>query len=177
MRGKNDFISPNTIQQKEPNMTRNVIRAIEHVERVLEHVLDRSKLPKNETAKTKPPTIRGWRAPASDHSQYPEPKARTVFREKSNVSKLAVTARAVKVSIPLDPTAIGANGERVELVVNCDGQQYAQWCGKSVCNVARQIEGQRDYRMWSCRADEGDDGNARRCQVTGERTVRVEVGK
>src|SRR5262249_53929491 len=106
-------------------MPRDVNRAIEHVERVLEHVLDRSKSPKNETVKTKSPTIRGWRALASDHSQYAEPKVRAVFREKISMTKLVVTARAVKITIALDPTAINAlalpNQERAELVVSCDG--------------------------------------------------------
>jgi ribosomal protein L28 len=112
-------------------MTRDVNRAIEHVERVMARALDESgtKPPKKETPKTKSPTIRTWRAPANDHSQYPEPKARSVFREKIDVTKLAVTARAIKVTIPLDPAAVGAlplpNQERVELIVSCDGQQYA----------------------------------------------------
>jgi hypothetical protein len=75
-------------------MTRDINRALEHVERVMARALDESgtKLPKKETAKTKSPTIRAWQAPASDHSRYPEPKARSVFREKINVTKLSVTA-------------------------------------------------------------------------------------
>jgi ribosomal protein L28 len=81
-----------------------------------------------ETLKTKSPTIRTWRAPTSNHSQYPEPKARSVFREKINMTTLSVTARAMKVLVPLDPAAVGMlptpNQERVELVVSCDGQQY-----------------------------------------------------
>jgi hypothetical protein len=112
-------------------MTRDINRALEHVERVMARALDESsaKPPKKETPKTKSPTIRAWRAPASDHSQYPEPKVRSVFREKINVTKLSVTARAIKVSVPLDPAAIGmlplSDRERVELAVSCDGQQYA----------------------------------------------------
>ena len=43
--------------------------------------------------------------------------------------RLIVTARFLKVTIPLDPAAVGAlpipDGERVELAVNCDGQLYA----------------------------------------------------
>jgi len=112
-------------------MTRNLIRAIEHVERIMTRALDESsaRLPKKETPKTKSSTIRAWRAPAGNHSHYPEPKARSVFREKINVTKLAVTVRAIKVSIPLDPAAIGAlplpDQQRVELIVDCDGQRYA----------------------------------------------------
>jgi hypothetical protein len=87
-----------------------------------------TKSPKKETLKTKSPTVRVWRAPASDHSSYPEPKARSVFREKINMTKLSVTAHAMKVTVPLDPAAIGMlptpNQERVELVVSCDGQKY-----------------------------------------------------
>src|SRR5262249_41793455 len=125
------FISPNTTQQKEePNMARDVTRAIEHVERTLAYALDKSSVapPKKEALKAKPPTIRGWRAPASDHSQYAEPKARAVFREKSNMSKLTLSARAMKVTIAFDAAAICAlplpNGERVELTVSCEGQRY-----------------------------------------------------
>jgi hypothetical protein len=103
-------------------MTRDVHRAIEHVERTMAHALERTKPPKTETAKTKSPTIRAWRAPASN-SQYPEPKARS--QEKIPVAKLAITARAIKVLIPLDPAAIATlpapNQERVELVVGVDG--------------------------------------------------------
>jgi hypothetical protein len=148
-------------------MPRDINRALGQVERILEHVLDRSKPSKNETPKTKSPTIRAWRAPASDHLQYPEPKARSIFRENINVTKLSVTARAMKVSVPLDPAAVSTlplpNRERVELAVGCDGQWYItsistkslrkarrQWCGRRVCYVARQIEGPRNYRMWFC---------------------------
>jgi len=108
-------------------MTRDINRAIEHVERVLAHTLDKSSTKPPKAPKTKSPTIRGWRAPASDPSQYPE--ARPILREKSNVTKLSLTARAVKVTVPLDPVAVGAlplpNGERVELTVGCEGQRYA----------------------------------------------------
>ena len=112
-------------------MPRDVNRALEHVERAMARSLDESsaKPPKETTPKTRSPTIRAWRAPASNHSQYPEPKARSVFREKITMTKLAVTARAVKVTIPLDAIAVGTlplpNGERVELAVSCDGQRYA----------------------------------------------------
>jgi hypothetical protein len=111
-------------------MTRDINRALEHVERVMARALDESsaKLPKKETPKIKSPTIRAWRAPASNDAQYAEPKARSVFREKSSMTKLSVTARAVKVSIPLDATAIAIlpvpSQERVELVVDCDGARY-----------------------------------------------------
>src|SRR5262245_61215290 len=90
-------------------MTRDVNRALEHVERVMARALDESsaKPPKKETPKAKSPTIRVWRAPASDHSQYAEPKARSAFWEKINMTKLAVIARAIKVTILLDATAIG----------------------------------------------------------------------
>src|SRR5262249_31639208 len=51
-----------------------------------------------------------------------------VFGEKISMTKLVVTARAVKITIALDPTAINAlalpNQERAELVVSCDGVRY-----------------------------------------------------
>ena len=111
-------------------MPRDVNRALEHVERIMARALDESnaKLPKKETPKTKSPTIRAWRAPASNDSQYVEPKARVIFREKINMARLVVTARAMKVTIPLDATAIAMlpalSQERVELVVGCDGARY-----------------------------------------------------
>jgi hypothetical protein len=112
-------------------MTRDVTRALEHVERAMARALDESgaKLPKKEISRTRSPTIRAWRAPTSDHSHYPEPKARSVSREKISMTKLAVTVRAVKVLIPLDPAAIAMlpvpSQERVELAVSCDGLGYA----------------------------------------------------
>jgi len=112
-------------------MVRDLTRAIEHVERVMARALDesRAKPPKKGTPGAKSPTVRAWRAPASDHSHYPEPKAQSVFREKiNNMTKLAVTARAIKVTIVLDPTAITMlllpDQQRVELVVGCDGLRY-----------------------------------------------------
>jgi hypothetical protein len=128
-------------------MSRDVNRALEHVERVMARALEESSTnsSKKEAPKTKSPTIRAWRAPARDHFQYPEPKARSVFREKINMSKLSVTARAVKVTIPLDPTAVGMlptpNQERVELVVGCDGQRYtANISTKSLRKAKNTIE-------------------------------------
>src|SRR5262245_4650928 len=112
-------------------MTRDINRAIEQVERAMTRALDVSsaKPPKKETARTKPPTIRAWRAPAGNHSHYPEPKARSVFREKINMTKLSVTARVIKVTIPLDPAAIHTlplpDQQRIELIVGCDGQRYS----------------------------------------------------
>ena len=45
------------------------------------------------------------------------------------MTKLSVTARAVKVTIPLDPAAIDTlplpDQQRVELLVGCDGQRYS----------------------------------------------------
>ena len=112
-------------------MTRDLNRAIERVERAMTRALDVSsaKPPKKETARTKSPTIRAWRAPASNHFQYPEPKAQSVFREKTSMTKLSVTARAIKVSVPLDPAAVAMlpapDQDRVELTVGCEGQRYA----------------------------------------------------
>jgi len=109
-------------------MIRDINRALEHVERVMARALEKSSTKPPEAPKIKSPTIRGWRAPASNDSQYAEPKTRSVFRENSNVTKPAVTARAIKVTIPLDPAAVGAlplpNQERAELIVGCDGHQY-----------------------------------------------------
>jgi hypothetical protein len=45
------------------------------------------------------------------------------------MTKLSVTARTMKVTIPLDATAVGMlptpSQERVELAVGCDGLRYA----------------------------------------------------
>ena len=44
------------------------------------------------------------------------------------MTKLSVTARAMKVLVPLDPAAVGMlptpSQERVEFVVSCEGQRY-----------------------------------------------------
>jgi hypothetical protein len=112
-------------------MIRDINRALEHVERVMARALDESsaKPPKKEISRTRSPTIRAWRAPASNHFQPLEPKAQFVSREKISMTKLAVTARAVKVTIPLDAAAVGMlptpSQERVELAVGCDGLRYA----------------------------------------------------
>lgn len=45
------------------------------------------------------------------------------------MTKLSVTARAIKVSVPLDPAAVAMlpapDQDRVELTVGCEGQRYA----------------------------------------------------
>jgi hypothetical protein len=109
---------------------RDINRAIERVERAMAHALDRPEREKaGEKPKAKPPKIHTWRAPAGDTSQYAEATKRRVFWEKTSMTKLAVTARAINVSVPLDPAAIGAlplpDGERTDLAVNCDGKLYA----------------------------------------------------
>ena len=107
---------------------RDINRAIERIERAMERALDGPRQEKPRATKAKP-TIHVWRAPAGDNSLYVESKAQSVFQEKPRVSKLSVTARSIKVSVPLDPAAVGAlpipNQDRVELAVSCDGQLYA----------------------------------------------------
>jgi hypothetical protein len=102
--------------------------------------LDKPSVPKKETPKIKPPTIRAWHAPASNH---PEPKTQPVFREKINMTKLAVTARAIKVSAPLDPAVVGTlplpNQERIELAVSCDGLRYAATIATKSLRKAKNI--------------------------------------
>ena len=126
-------------------MSRDVIRALEYVERVMARALDEARLPKKETPKTKSPTIRAWQAPASNDSQYAEPKAQSVFREKIGMTKLSVTARAIKVSVPLDPAAVAMlpapDQDRVELAVGCDGLRYAASISAKSLRKAKSIIG------------------------------------
>jgi hypothetical protein len=108
----------------------DITRAIEHVERVMTRALDKplSGTAPRQTHEAKAPKVYAWRAPASDNSQY---AAQTVFKDKEKpiVTKLLVSARAVKVTIPLDPAVVGAlpvpDGARADLAVNCDGKLYS----------------------------------------------------
>jgi hypothetical protein len=110
---------------------RDITRAIEHVERIMARALDKppsgTAAASRQTHEAKAPKVYAWRAPASDNSQY---VAQTVFKDKEKpiVTKLSVSARAVKVTIPLDPAVVGAlpipDGARTDLAVNCDGKLY-----------------------------------------------------
>jgi hypothetical protein len=108
---------------------RDVNRVIEHIERTVTRNLDPPPARPPDPHRSRKPAIRAWRAPAGDDSRYVEPKPQSVFREKTSMTKLSVTARTVKVSVPLDPAVVGAlpipNQERVELAVSCDGRSYA----------------------------------------------------
>jgi hypothetical protein len=108
---------------------RDVNRVIEHIERTVTRNLDAPSARPPDLHRSRKPAIRAWRAPAGDSSQYAEAKKRSVFKEKTRMNTLSVTARAIKVSVPLDPAAVGAlsvpNQERVELTVSCDGRSYA----------------------------------------------------
>jgi hypothetical protein len=109
---------------------RDVNRIIEHLERTLTRGLDYKPARPPAPLRARKPNIRAWRAPAGDTSQYVEATKRRVFWEKNlnMTTRLTVTARSVKVSVPLDPAAVTAlpipDGERVELAVNCDGKLY-----------------------------------------------------
>jgi hypothetical protein len=107
---------------------RDVNRVIEHIERTVTRNLDAPPARPPDPHRSRKPAIRAWRAPTGNSSQYVEATKQRFFKEKASMTVLAVTVRAIKVSVPLDPAAIGAlllpDGERTDLAVNCDGKLY-----------------------------------------------------
>jgi hypothetical protein len=105
---------------------RDLNKSIAYVERGLLRGLDRkvASLPKGMVSK---PPIRAWRAPASAADVvYP---IEQVFRPKAKpMPQLTLTARALKVTVPLDPAEIAsmpASGqERIKLAIACEGKLY-----------------------------------------------------
>jgi hypothetical protein len=122
---------------------RDVNRVIEHIERTVTP-LDAPPARPPDPHRSRKPAILAWRAPAGDNSQYAEATKQRVFKEKTSMTVLAVTVRTIKVSVPLDPAAIGAlplpDGERTDLRINCDGKLYtANIATKSIRKVRTAI--------------------------------------
>src|SRR5262245_33232110 len=101
---------------------RDVFRAIAHVERAATRGLERPAVAPEKRPK---PSSRVWRAPATD-SHYPE----QAFKRKDKpMTKLAVAARALKVTAVLDAAVIATlptpEGQaRSHLAIACDGKTY-----------------------------------------------------
>jgi hypothetical protein len=112
---------------------RDLGKTIDYIERGLLRGLDRkpaSALPKGMVPKS---SIRAWRAPVS--ASEPKPVyLEQVFRPKDkpkdmSMARLTVTARALKVTVPLDAAevrALPASDEtRSQLAITCEGKIYA----------------------------------------------------
>src|SRR5262245_60378614 len=102
---------------------RDVFKAIARVEHAVTRGLER---PAAAPKKRPKPSSRVWRAPATD-TRYPE---QTFKRKDKLVTKLAVAARALKVTAVLDVAAVATlptpEGQaRSDLVITCDGRTYA----------------------------------------------------
>jgi hypothetical protein len=126
---------------------RDLTRAINHIERVMTRGLERTAPRERPYVPARSPTA--WRAPATDVA-YPEPKDKSVTR-------LTVTARAIKVTVPLDPAVIATlpapDGQaRSELAVNCDGKLYsASIATKSLRKVKATIAANGAENVFYCR--------------------------
>jgi hypothetical protein len=137
-----------------PNM-RDLYKSIDYIERGMSRGLDRRRatsssaspaLPKEMVAPKS--SIRGWRAPITSDVVYPEqvfrsknkpgdkPNAqlRDTSRETSSrdlsMTKLTLSARALKITVPLDAMEVrtlpdpGNQQARCQLAIACDGKIY-----------------------------------------------------
>jgi hypothetical protein len=126
---------------------RDLYKSIDYIERGMLRGLERrpasSALPKGMVAPK--PSIRAWRAPVTASNAkvvYPverifRPKdkptkntSRDTSRDMPMTTRLTVTARALKVTIPLDASEIAAlpdpGGQaRCQLAITCDGKVYS----------------------------------------------------
>jgi hypothetical protein len=104
---------------------RDIYKSIAYVEHAVTRGLDRKAAPPRKKWK---PSSYVWRAPttASD-TRYP---AEQIFKpEEKPMASLTVTARAMKVTVPLDAAAVTAlptpDGQaRSKLTINCEGKSY-----------------------------------------------------
>ena len=116
---------------------RDLYKSIDCIERGMLRGLDRkaTSLPKGMVAPR--PAIRAWRAPVT--ASEPKPVCfEQVFRPKdkpkdtsrgTSMTRLTVTARALKVTVPLDAAEIAAlpvpgGQERCQLAIACEGKVY-----------------------------------------------------
>ena len=110
---------------------RDLHKSIAYVEHVLTHGLERKAAPPKERPR---PSVRAWHAPATGtvypETVYPE----QVFGPKDNpkdkpMTRLALTARALKVTVPLAAAEVAAlpapDGQaRSQLAIACEGEVY-----------------------------------------------------
>jgi hypothetical protein len=101
---------------------RDIFKAIARVEHTVTRGLER---PVAAPEKRPKPSSRVWRAPTTD-TRYPE----QIFKRKDKpVTRLAVAARALKVTAMLDAAVVTIlptpDGQaRSDLVITCDGKTY-----------------------------------------------------
>jgi hypothetical protein len=109
---------------------RDLNKSIAYVEHALIRGLDRKAAPPK--GKMPKPLVRAWRAPITSEADavYPE----QVFRPKAqpkdpSMAQLTLTARALKVTVPLDAAQVAAlpapDGQaRSQLAITCEGKTY-----------------------------------------------------
>ena len=120
---------------------RDLYKSIDYIERGLLRGLDRkvTSLPKGMVPKS---SVRAWRAPVANDDVYPEqvfaPKAKLRDEPRNNSRSrdkpkdrpmTRLTARALKVTVPLDPAEVRAlhipdNQTRAQLAITCEGKVY-----------------------------------------------------
>jgi hypothetical protein len=120
-------------QQTGETKVRDIFKSIAYAEQVATRGLDdKAAPPREKRGKPKPfgNSIRAWRAPTTAIDiQYPEQAFRPRKDKPMTQSQLTVTARSIKVTIPLDAAAIAAlpvpDGQtRSKLTITCDGKNY-----------------------------------------------------
>jgi hypothetical protein len=104
---------------------RDLYRTINYIEHTLTRGLDRKAAPPSKKSK---PSSYVWRAPATaTDTRYPTEQ---IFKPKEKpMSQLMVTARAIKITVPLDAAAVAAlpapEGQaRSRLTIACEGKNY-----------------------------------------------------
>jgi hypothetical protein len=115
---------------------RDLNKTIAYIERGLLYGLDRKAAPSLRGRPPKP-SIRGWRAPvvaSNAEVVCPEQLFRSKDKPKATsrdtpMTRLTVTARALKVTVPLDAAQIAAlptlDGQtRCQLAITCEGKVY-----------------------------------------------------
>jgi hypothetical protein len=112
---------------------RDLYKTIDHIERGMLRGLERKAAPLTGKALRPSPSVRAWRAPASgSDAVYPEqvfrPKTKPKDSPKDSLKdkpmpQLTLTARALKITVPLDPAEVRAlpvpNDLRSKLAITC----------------------------------------------------------
>jgi hypothetical protein len=125
---------------------RDLYKSIDYIERGMLRGLDRKPASSALLLKRPKPSIRAWRAPVTASNAKVVYPVEQVFRPKSTskdrlqdtsrdtsrntpMTRLTVTARALKITVPLDAMAVRTlpdpGGQaRCQLAITCDGKVY-----------------------------------------------------
>ena len=119
---------------------RDLGKTIDYIERGLLHGLDRraGPAPLSKVGKPPKPLIRAWRAPVAARDVDVVYPVEQVFRPKDKLTKdmlkdnpmarLTLTARTLKITVPLDAAEVRAlptsDETRSQLAITCEGKVY-----------------------------------------------------